>query len=115
MIPDSLQFPSSGQLFLFRQLQLLLVVVSFSFFNLDLLCWSILLFTFGIVLYDNFSVFLLNIGFNMWSSGKLSSIIFMNLDPIFVFTCMSKGGLNHVMFLFRFLFFFFSLLGVGFL
>ena len=106
---DSWHFPSNGQLFLFRQLQLLL---SSGFFSCDLLCWSIFVLTFGMQLYESLSVFLLNIGFNLWPSGKLSSIIVMNLFPTLVFTCMSKGGLNHVMFLFRFLFCWFLLLGV---
>ena len=58
-------------------------------------------------------MFLLNMGFRMWSSGKLSSIILMNILPIFVLTCMSKGGLYQMMFRFLFRFCYFLLFTGG--
>ena len=53
-------------------------------------------------LYDSLRVFLLKIGLRMWSTGKLLSTILKNLWPILVLTCLSNGGLNHVMLRFRF-------------
>lgn len=100
IIPDCWHFPSNGQLFLLRQLHISGVLVGFS--NLDLLCWSILFLTLGMQLYDSLRVFLLKIGLRMWSSGKLSATILKNLWPILVLTCVSNGGLNHVMLRFRF-------------
>ena len=55
--------------------------------------------TLGVQLYDSFTVFLLNTGLKVWPFAKHSSTILRNCFPRLVFTCMSYGGLYHVMFL----------------
>ena len=72
-----------------------------------LLLWlDIILWTFGRQLYEIFTVLQLKIGLRGWPSGNDSSRMRRNSFPMFVFTLMSKGGLNHVTFLFRFYSFF---------
>ena len=94
-------FPLSGQLFLFRQLQRRLS--SFVDFNTELLCPDIIEFKFFIQLELIFIVFLLNILCSLLDFGKCLSNSLKNTFPIFVCTFLEYGGLNQIIFLFRFL------------
>ena len=49
----------------------------------------------------NFYIASVEILWNLWSRGKCLSIRLRKYLPIFVGTFLLKGGLNHIMFLFR--------------
>ena len=94
MTPSDIHFPGIGQVLDFWQLQPV-VVLSGSFCESMLaLCLAMFCPIFGMVLYDNFTVFLFSNLCKGCPGGKLESNELKNCLPMLVATFCDQGGLK---------------------